>query len=214
MRPPRFRFYTTLAIAAVFSTPHPLQAQFTGNTRPVSLVISGGATIPTGSFKDYHDLGVHGDAALLINLLGKSLRLRPELTYGRFSISDKLSTALALSRALRPALLPSGRHAAAAYSSSDVSTLLGGFGNIEVPLAAGLYVLAGVGAIDLKTDATTTGASFSATNLSYNGGAGVRFKLGSIAGFVEGRISDIAIDKGKALFKDVRTVPVTFGLVF
>ncbi len=214
MRPPYVGLLASIAAAALLCAPSAAKAQFTGSTRPVSLIVSGGATIPTGSFKDYHNLGIHGDASLLINVFGQALRLRPELTYGRFSISDKLSTALGLARAVRGAILPTARNATAAYSTSDVSTLLGGFGNIEVPLAAGLYVLAGVGAIDLKTDATTTGASFNATNLSYNGGAGLRFKLGGIAGFVEGRLNNIAVDKGKALFKDVRTVPVTFGLVF
>lgn len=213
------RFHRIAAIASVLVLsaipPRSASAQFTGNTRPVSLVVSGGATVPTGKFKDYHNLGLHADASLLVNLFGQALRLRPELTYGRFALSDKIKSTLGLSSLANAALLPGHRaQAAAAYSSDAVSTLLGGFGNIEVPIAGGLYVLAGIGAVDLKTDATGTGSSISATNLSYNGGAGVRFKLGGIAGFVEGRLSNIAVDKGKALFSDVRTIPVTFGLVF
>lgn len=214
MRPP-VAMLASLAAAALCFAPVALHAQFSGTKRPVSLIVSGGATVPTGSFKDYHDLGVHADVSVLLNILGQGLRLRPELTYGRFSISDKLKSSLGLSRATRGALLPNGRAStSAAYSTESVSTLLGGFGNIELPLAGGLYVLAGIGAIDLTTDATTTGSSLSTTQISYNGGAGLRFKLGGIAGFVEGRLTDIAVDKGKALFKDVRTVPVTFGLVF
>ena len=165
--------------------------------------------VPTGSFKDYHDLGLHADVSLLLNLLGQSLRIRPELTYGRFALSDDIRSALQLA-----GQGASGSATSAAYGSDAVSTLLGGFGNIEVPLAGGLYVLAGVGAVGLSTDATTGGQSINTTNLSYNGGAGVRFKVGRIAGFLEGRLTGISVDKGKALFKDVRTVPVTFGLVF
>jgi hypothetical protein len=212
---PSFAHFAPIIAAALLLAPLSVGAQFTGSTRPVSLVISGGATVPTGNFKDYHDLGMHADVSLLLNVFGQSLRLRPELTYGRFSISDKLRSTLGLSTQARAAFLPNGRSAATvAYSSDAVSTLLGGFGNIEIPLASGLYVLAGVGAIDLKTDATTTGTSLSSTKLAYNGGAGLRFKIGGIAGFIEGRLTDIAVEKGKALFKDVRTVPVSFGLVF
>jgi len=208
MRPPHAAVVALLVLACAL-LPSRAPAQAAGGTRPISVVVSGGATVPTGSFKDYHDLGLHADVSLLLNLLGRSLRLRPELTYGRFALSDDIRSALQLARQGA-----SGSATSAAYGSDAVSTLLGGFGNIEVPLAGGLYVLAGVGAVGLSTDATTGGQSINTTNLSYNGGAGVRFKIGSIAGFLEGRLTGISVDKGKALFKDVRTVPVTFGFVF
>lgn len=208
MRPPHRIAITLLALGCALA-PWRAPAQPAAGTRPVSLVVSGGATVPTGSFSDYHDLGLHADVSVLFNLLGRSLRIRPELTYGRFALSDDIAGTLRLARQGL-----SGSATSAAYGSDAVSTLLGGFGNVEIPLTGGLYMLAGVGAVALSTDATTGGRSLDTTNLSYNGGAGVRFRLGGIAGFVEGRLTGIAIDKGKALFKDVRTVPVTFGLVF
>lgn len=214
MRPPRLALVTLLALSGAVSS-LPARAQLPGSTRPISVVVSGGATVPTGSFKDYHDLGMHADVSLLLNLFGQSLRLRPELTYGRFAISDEIRASLGLSRqGALASMLAGGTAKSAALDGDAVSTLLGGFGNVEIPLAGGLYALAGIGAVGLSTDVTSGGQSLSTTNLSYNGGAGLRFKLGAIAGFIEGRLTGISVDKGRALFRDVRTVPVTFGLVF
>ena len=111
-------------------------------------------------------------------------------------------------------MLAGGTAKSAALDGDAVSTLLGGFGNVEIPLAGGLYALAGIGAVGPSTDVTSGGRSLSTTNLSCNGGAGLRFNLGVIAGFIERRLAGISVDEGKALFRDVRTVPVTFGLVF
>lgn len=181
----------------------PLAAQRMGSSgRPVSLIFSGGATVPTGSFSDYHDLGVHGDVSVLLNLFGAGVRLRPEFTYGRFSVKE-----------IRTALSGAGS-SGGAYGSGEASTLLSALGNIELPLASGLYLLAGVGVAGVSSDVTASSASLSETTLTYNGGAGLRFRLGGVSGFIEGRLANLAIDKGKALFKDVTTVPVTFGLVF
>jgi hypothetical protein len=173
------------------------------NSRPIKLVVAGGATMPTGGFKEFHDYGVHADAGLIVTLFGQSLRLRPELTYSRFNVKDAFTT---LTGAQRPA--------SGAYGGGDVSTLLGAFGNIEVPVGP-LYLIAGVGGVQFKTDAGGTGnTSLSETKVSINGGAGLRFSLGPIAGFIEGRMNSISLDAGKSQFKDVKTIPISFGLVF
>ncbi|HEX4933778.1 MAG TPA: hypothetical protein VFV33_11400 [Gemmatimonadaceae bacterium] len=195
-------------------SPAPVRAQAVHSTRPVSVVVSGGATVPTGSFKDYHDLGLHADVSVLVNVGG--FRIRPELTFNRFALADKLKQLGALA-----AVVPGDRTfssastvAAVDYSSAAASTLFGAFGNVELPLAGGLYLLAGVGMVGVSSEATVTGQSFDATKLSYNGGAGFRFAIGPIAGFIEGRVAGLSVGSGNALFKDVRTVPVTFGLAF
>jgi len=38
--------------------------------------------------------------------------------------------------------------------------------------------------------------------------------LGAISSFIEGRVKGISVDKGRSLFSEVRTIPVSFGLVF
>lgn len=172
------------------------------NARPIKLVVAGGATMPTGGFKDFHDYGVHADVGVIVTLFGQSLRLRPELTYSRFNMKDALAT-----------LTGAQGTVAGPYDGDAVSTMLGGFGNIELPVGP-LYLIAGVGGVQFKSDAGTGNSSLSETKVSFNGGAGIRFTLGPIAGFVEGRVNSISLDKGTSQFKDVRTVPISFGLVF
>jgi opacity protein-like surface antigen len=169
----------------------------------VRLIVSGGMSVPTGGFSDVHELGVHGDVSLLLNVLGQSLQLRPEVSFTRFKLKD----------------LSSGLGAAAGPYDGDVSSILGGFANLEFPLGQGSFqpfVLAGIGAVNLKTDATAAGQTepFSGMKASLNFGAGVRFKLGGIAGFFEGRLNNVPSDEVKTTFKEARYIPVTFGLVF
>lgn len=187
------------AIALVFLATG-LQAQ---SSRPVQVIVSGGMSVPTGGFADVHELGVHADVSLLVNALGPALRLRPELSYTRFKLKD-LQSAFAQTRG-------------GVYEAGDVSRLLGGFANIEMTLGSGgiqPFLLAGVGAVQLRTDATGTPESFSDVKASLNFGAGVRFRLGGIGGFVEARLSNIPSDAVETSFKEARFIPVTFGLVF
>ncbi len=226
--PPRIpRFFSRILLGAALlgAGSAPGWAQGPASARPVSVVVAGGASVPVGGFKDYNDLGVHADVSLLLRIAGQSIRLRPEFSYARFSLKNAstIYTNVLASRSGEANRAVSGSLAAgssfdvatsAAYGSGDASTLLGLLGNVEIPLAGGLYILAGVGATSVKSGATNTATDLSQTALTYNGGAGIRFRLGGISGFVEGRLKDIAVDKGKALFSDVKTVPVSFGLVF
>lgn len=197
-------------------------AQNASTSRPIAVVVSGGATVPMSGFKDYNDLGVHADVSLLVRLAGQSFRLRPEFTYGRFSLKDPSPS---LSLTAHTASNAGGSGAVASMLASnvipgygagtgDASTLLGLLGNVELPLSSGFYVIVGVGATNVRSGATTATDDVSLTGLTYNGGAGLRFHLGAISGFVEGRLKSISVEKGRALFSDVRTLPVTFGLVF
>ncbi len=226
--PPRIpRFFSRILLGAALCglATVPAWAQGPASTRPVSVVVAGGASVPVGGFKDYNDLGVHADVSLLLRFAGQSFRLRPEFSYARFSLKNAstIYTNVLASRSAGANRAVSGSLAAgssfdvatsAAYGSGDASTLLGLLGNIELPLAGGLYVLAGVGATSVKSGASSSATDVSQTALTYNGGAGIRFRLGGISGFIEGRLKDIAVDKGKALFSDVKTLPVSFGLVF
>lgn len=215
--PRRVVVLSTVLLAGVVASSRVLAQGMAGSSRPISLVVSGGATVPTGAFKDYNDLGVHADVSVIVRLMGLGIRLRPEISYGRFSLkNDYQPPALQVS----PGVATFARSTSAVGATSryggtaDASTLLGLLGNVELPLAAGLYVLVGVGGTNIKSGASVTAEDVSLTALSYNGGAGFRFHLGGVSGFVEGRVSSLSLDKGKALFKEVRTIPVTFGIVF
>lgn len=188
-----------LAMALMVAVALPMEAQ--QSTRPVQVIVSGGMSLPTGKFKELHDTGIHADVSLLLSGIVQSLKLRPELSFSRFKLKDLQSL---------------GAASSSAYGS-DYSSLLGGFANIEIPLGRGgfqPFVLAGVGAVQLKTDATAQPESFSEVKASLNFGAGFRFKLGAIAGFFEGRLNNVPSDAVKTTFKEARYIPVTFGLVF
>lgn len=177
--------------------------------RPVQLVVSGGVSVPTGGFADAHDMGVHADASLLINAFGKSLRLRPELTYSRFGVKDLGS--------LLGTTFQDRRAGGMAAGSDAVSSFLGGLANIEIALGpAGLqpFVLAGIGAIKFKSDISDGVSSIDETKTMLNLGAGLRFRMGAIGGLIEARFNNVPAGDTQTYFKSVKTIPVTFGLVF
>lgn len=234
--PPRIaRFFSRILLgAALWGTATvPAWAQGAVSTRPVSVVVAGGASVPVGGFKDYNDLGVHADVSLLLRFAGQSIRLRPEFSYARFNVKSieipqvtsnwagmvSPNRAASATAGGRPTtggqfITTSALPPPPSPLADGASTLLGLLGNIEVPLAGGLYVIGGVGATNVKSGASSSANDVSQTALTYNGGAGIRFRLGGISGFIEGRLKDIAVDQGRALFSDVKTVPVSFGLVF
>lgn len=168
-----------------------------GSSRPVQVVVSGGLTLPTGELKDFHDTGFHYDASLLLNFAGFPLTLRPEVSLSRLKVKDLTGTGTS-------------------YASGDVTQMLGALGNIEVPLAGGLYILAGGGLLQLKTPggSLTSSSDVSQSKFTFDAGAGFRFHLGAISGFLEGRYGSASYDQGKFGFSKMQFIPLTFGLVF
>ena len=166
-----------------------------GNTRPVNLVISGGMTVPAADLADLHDAGLHFDASLLLNIPGFPLAIRPEFSLTRFKLKD-------------PVLTGTG--------TDDVTQMIAGMGNLELPLAGGLYVLAGGGILSLSVPGAGTvgGTDESSSKFTFDAGAGFRFALGGARGFIEARIGAASYDQGKFGFSKAQFIPVTFGLVF
>lgn len=164
-----------------------------GNTRPINLVISGGMTVPAADLADLHDAGFHFDASLLLNIPGFPVALRPEFSLTQFTWKG---------------IAPGG-------STIDGTTqMIAALGNIEVPLAAGLYVLAGGGILSLSRENDASTEDRSASEFMFDAGAGFRFALGGLRGFLEARIGAASYDQGKVGFSKAQFIPVTFGLVF
>lgn len=185
--------------------------------RSVAGIVSAGAAIPTGSFKAHHDVGFHADISALVRLAGQGLRLRPEVSVARFAIKGPIGVVVPLS--VDPADGTLARAAGARVAPDDegtsgASTLLTFLGNIELPLARGAYLIGGVGATRVSSEANDSGDTRQQTALTYIGGAGVRFRLGSIGGFVEARLQNLSADDATFSFNSVRTIPVTIGIVF
>lgn len=203
----RFLFIPAMCILASGAS-----AQAPRSTRPVQLVLSGGVQVPTGGFGDVHDLGMHADVSLVFNGFG-GLRLRPELSYARFKVKEALD---GLSTQRLSAMGAAGGARRDLYGDA-LSTLVGGFANVELPLGRGAFqpfLLGGVGAVSVRSDATLDTIESSDVKASLNLGAGLRFRLGAIGGLIEARLNNVPAGDSRTWFKDVRSVPVTFGLVF
>lgn len=155
-------------------------------------------TLPQGDLKEFHDSGMHADASLLLTFAGFPLTLRPELSITRLKqrvpvLADNL-------------MMLSSRSSVA--SGDETTQLLGAMGNIEVPLAAGLYVLGGVGMLNLDA------ASQSETKLTMNAGAGFRFHMGRMDGFLEARLGTASYTAGTIGYSKAQFIPISFGLAF
>lgn len=165
-----------------------------GSTRPISLVISGGMTLPAADLADFHDAGFHYDASLILNIPGFPIALRPEFSLTQFKLKET---------------------SVIAPGSDDVTNMVAMMGNIELPLGGGLYLLAGGGILSLTVPETATNADErNEKKFSFDAGAGLRFALGSMRGFLEARIGAASYDAGKVGFSKAQFIPVTFGLVF
>jgi hypothetical protein len=166
-----------------------------GSTRPISFIISGGMTVPAGDLADFHDAGFHYDASLLLNLPGFPIALRPEFSLTRFKLKETFTPT-------------------PGYGCGDVTQMIAAMGNIELPVAAGLYVLAGGGILSLSVPDASTSEDQTASQFTFDAGAGFRFAFGSVRGFLEARIGAASYDAGKFGFSKAQFIPMTFGLVF
>ena len=170
-----------------------ITATVTHAQRPVSLVVSGGMTLPAADLADFHDAGFHYDASLLFNIPGFPVALRPEFSLTQFKL--KVPTSIT--------------------GEDDITQMMSVMGNIEFPLGGGLYALAGGGIMSLSVPgAATGGVDESSSKFAFDAGAGFRFAMGSIKGFLEARIGAASYDEGKFGFSKAQFIPVTFGLVF
>jgi len=166
-------------------------------SRIICIGISGGMTLPAGDLADFHDSGFHYDASAFLNLPGLPFSFRPEFSLTQFKLKEPVTTGGEI---------------------TDVTKMFAAMGNIELGLGGGLYVLAGGGLL------STTGAGLvapggsaqeeSETKLTFDAGAGYRFKLGGIRGFLEARMGSASYDQGTFGFQKAQFIPVTFGLVF
>jgi hypothetical protein len=196
----RSLFNTLGVVAALSLTTVPLCAQNRGGgPRIIQFVVNGGAAVPTGKFSDAHDMGLHAAGSIILNVLG--LRLRPEATWTKFNIKDAFKNNLPCT--------PPG-----CTTGAGSTQMIGAMGNIELPLFAGLYVIGGVGELSLSTDNAAGAATFKGAKFTIDGGAGWRARVGAISVFLEGRVNSVYTDQGAVNWKDVKVIPVTFGLVF
>lgn len=173
------------------------------NQRRLQIGIGGGAIVPRTNAR-FQDVltGATGQAYLLLRIAPgfPALRIGADVAHMKFG---KAQTGFGEERA------------------GDTRTQLGGIASLRFDLLPGPvrpYILAGVGAFNIR-DAFQKGgladSTFSTTKIGVDGGAGLSFRMGRIAGFVETRIQNVYTREGGLInTKSIQAFPVTFGLIF
>ena len=175
-----------------------LQSVAMASGRPVKIGFGGGASVPVSDAKDAFKTGFHGKAMVMWNAPVLPFGIRGSLGYERLDL-----------KSLAPGVSGTGR-------------ILSGMGNLTYGFPVGPvkpYIIAGVGAFNLKND--VSGASNpSQTKFGIDAGAGLELKLGGLAAFIEGKFENIYTDQGLSggaasaqAFK-TQIIPVTFGIFF
>jgi hypothetical protein len=172
-----------------------LHAQEAESKKSILFVVNGGVTVPTGDLSSFNTAGFHANASLIMKFAGFPLALRPEFSLTRL-----------------PQQAPDPNELADPFPTTADSTqttqMLGLLGNLQLPLVLGFYVLAGVGALNLDN------ASVSQTSATVNVGAGWRFHIGRLGGFLEARYGSASYNSGTFGFSGAQTIPVSVGITF
>ena len=175
----RIRAATLVAVLALSAPATALLAQ--GGTH---IVIAAGATLPTGTFSDNHNIGYHGIVGLEMLQPSSQLGFRVEGMYNEFDQkngNDKAHAGGVIGNAVFE-LAPAGRTTANA-----------------------IYAIGGIGYYSTKDPVLfNTGSQ---TNVGWNLGGGFRFPLTGFSAYLEARYHSV---NGT----DFHFVPITFGLVF
>jgi hypothetical protein len=163
----------------------PLAAQ-----RPLALGVAGGVALPQGAFGDAVDVGWRGLVTLALSSPMQPLGLRVDAAHDRFAFGGDAAAALRGGR----------------------QTVTSGTLNVTYRLpmtrsALSPYLIGGLGAHHLACagDATCDGT----TRFGWNAGLGTRLTGLHLRTFVEARFQAVSLAG-----RDVRYVPVTFGLLF
>lgn len=170
-----------LVLAAAIARPGALQAQL-GSTH---YLVAAGATLPTGSFADDHDVGYHGIVGLEMVPLGSQIGFRLEGVYNEFNQKTGNDKAHA-----------GGVIANAVFELSPPTRTTAGT----------LYAIGGLGYYSTRDPSPLFNVS-SQTNLGWNIGGGFRFPLTGFSAYVEARYHSVN-NVG------IKFLPITFGLSF
>lgn len=169
--------------------------------RRIQIGIGGGAIIPRTQAR-YQDVlaGAAGQAYLL-------LRIAPGLP------------ALRIGADFAQMKFGKARSGVSEVDLGDTRRQLGGIASLRFDLLPGPikpYILGGVGAFNIQeTIQNISDSTFTTTKIGFDGGGGISFRMGRIAGFIETRIQNVYTkDQGFINTKSISAFPVTFGLIF
>lgn len=202
---PKFAVVTLFALGLAFGGSIAAAQGATSLVKPISVGISGGVSIPTGSLADGSYGGFSGvntgynvTGSLAIGLPVVPFGLRVDVAYNNFGTRN---TSFVL-----------GNDAVVPGYNAD-ARVLGATANVVFPLhlpAPTLepYLIGGVGEYNVRLS-PTTGGSTSQSNFGVNIGAGVKLPLALFSAFVEARYNHVNQNNGNMAF-----MPITVGVMF
>lgn len=159
--------------------------------RPFTVGLSAGPSLPASDFSGSHNIGINVAAHVGVGLPASALGLRFEGFYNLFDNTEL------------------------AFPNSDVNPelvntpvrIVGGNANVVYNFFAGRgvgpYVIGGVGAYNVKPE-----RSDGSTDLGFNAGAGGRFRVAAMGGFIETRLHATRGDL------KLQYIPITVGIEF
>ena len=203
-RLPRLSAARAAATLLALALPAAARAQ---SDRPIQIGFGGGVAVPReGTTARELEAGMQGQGFVLVRLPAGLPPLRFNVDYARQKFS-------------RPTTVRPG--AALTDTAAAERTALAGVAGMRLDLLRGPvrpYVVAGVGAFSVKDALDVAGGAtkdYSNVNFGVDGGAGLALRLGPISGFVEARLQNVYTkQEGLIDTKSIKSVPVTFGLVF
>ena len=165
------------------------------STRMISFGIGGGVAVPVNDAKDAFKNGFNGQAFVRFNLKFLPIQPRLEFNFSKLDLND------------------------VTFSSPGTQQIMSGLATAQIYLMHSgpirPYLLAGLGAYNLKTDLDNAPESTSDTRFGINGGGGLVFHFGGmISAYAEGRVDNVYTDKGFIDTDQIQVVPVNFGVVF
>ena len=202
------RSFVLLAVACLMCAAIPAFAQMPdmgGHGHLVSVGLGGGVSVPVHDASEAFKNGFNGHGFVRFNLKGLPIVPRVDFSFQKFDLKDLPP----IEQFTGPPITPEG-----------TGQVMAGLANLQVYLMHGPispYIVAGIGAYNLKTETDVVALSQleqSDTHFGVNGGAGLVIHLGSMLSlYGEGRIDNIYTDKGAITADQIQTVPVSFGVV-
>jgi opacity protein-like surface antigen len=197
------RLVLCAALVAVASIAPLASAQVPGVGRMVHFGVGGGVSVPVSDAKDAFKSGGHVKGWVSFKPPALPFGIRGALGYEKMDLKSVATTY-------------------AGTAPTGTGTVISGLGDVTFGFPIGPikpYILAGLGAFNLKAD-DGSGTSTSKTQFGINGGVGLELHLGQISAFVEGRMENIYTDQGLSAalgsaekFK-TQIIPVTFGISY
>jgi opacity protein-like surface antigen len=174
------------------------------NKSPVQFGVLGGVTFPVSDYKSVFKTGWNAGAFVNFGVANWPVGIRIDGQWNQFGVKDQAGVSF------------SGVHFRDIHGTADAVI------NVGSGQAAKFYLLAGVGVYNLNTTGSNSDVDFSnsssQTKFGLNGGAGLKFNVGSLSPFVEARYHYVFLN-GNDLTNNssnpkLQMIPISVGLSF